>query len=315
MNNSIIVLMPTYNGKEYIISQIESILNQKRVNVHILIRDDGSKDSTVETIKHMYSKDPRIELIEGDNIGCVNGFNFLVKEAVKRSDYNYFAFSDQDDVWDDTKLISGIEYLENSENINKKIPKAYCCNLMISDCNAKPIRPLFQSRVILNKSNMLITNKSSGCTMVFNRAMAQLYSKYPAQHPSYHDYWMALIAIYFGNLYFDNNCHIFYRQHSNNVVGVHNLLNWKHRVKNQIKILFSKGDNTHIETIKAFFNEFKNEFSDSDANKIKLVINYKNSIFNKLRILTSKEFYPDYPILKEPLKHISFVLKVLFSKL
>lgn len=308
--------MTTYNGCEYIISQIDSILNQKYVDVHILIRDDRSKDTTVDTIKQMYSNDPRIELIEGENnIGCVNGFNFLVKEAVKRNKYDYFAFSDQDDVWCETKLSRSIEFIEKFSDFDNNVPKAYCGNLMVSDCNAKPVCPLYYEKEEINKTNILVINKAVGCTMLFNRKMAQFYSEHPAKNPSYHDYWMALIAIFLGKLYFDNTCHIFYRQHRNNVAGVQCLLTWKLRIKHQFNILFAKNDNSHIETIKAFFNEFKNELSCSDAKKFKLIINYKNSIFKKLKILCSFDFYPDCSIFKYPLKHISFVLKILLGKL
>lgn len=315
MKVSILVLMSTYNGQEFVTSQIDSILNQKNVDVKLLIRDDGSKDNTVKIINSKYSNNSRVELILGKNVGCVNSFNELVKEAVKKHDFNYFSFSDQDDVWNDTKLISGIELLEKASNEDYNIPKAYCCNLMISDSEAKPICSLYKFNVNLNTSNMLVSNKATGCTMVFNRAMAQLYSEHPAKSPSYHDYWMGLMAVYFGKLYFDNNCHIFYRQHSNNVVGVHCLLNWNQRVKEHLNVLFSQNDDSHLKTLIAFYNEFKNEFSDSDTKKIKLILNYKKSIFNKIRILSSLDFYPDCPIFKNPLKHISFVLKVLFGKL
>ena len=42
----VLVLMSSYNGEKYIREQIESILNQKGVNVSILVRDDGSSDRT-----------------------------------------------------------------------------------------------------------------------------------------------------------------------------------------------------------------------------------------------------------------------------
>lgn len=314
MLNTILVLMPTYNGQEYIISQIDSILNQKNVDVHLLIRDDGSKDNTVNIIQCKYSSNPKVELFLGNNIGCVNSFNFLVREAVKRKEFEYFAFSDQDDVWDEHKLITGIDKLKTISDPENCIPLVYCCNLMISDSKANPIRPLYTSEVKLKKSNMLVTNKGAGCTMVFNRTIAQIYTEHQAQFPSYHDYWMALIAFFFGKMYFDNTCYIFYRQHTNNVVGLHSLLNWKLRLKNIIKVFLSK-DNSHIDTLTAFYNEFKYKLKESDGKKFLLMINYKKSIFNKIRILCSWDFYPDSSFIKNPLKYFSFVIKVIFEKL
>ena len=314
MNRSILVLMGTYNGQKYVISQIDSILNQKNVDVKLLIRDDGSKDNTVKIINENYSNDPRIELIEGKNIGCVNCFNILVKEASKKQGFDYFAFSDQDNIWDDTKLISGIELLESTKKSHANSPRVYFCNLMIADCNANPIRPLFKTNIGLKKYNMLVTSKAAGCTIVFNKEMAQVYSEHPAQYPSFHDYWMVLIATFFGDIYFDKKCHIFYRQHSNNAVGLHCLLNWRQRLKNQLLIYFSN-DESHFETIKLFYNEFKNRFTYIDNKKFKLLLNYKYSVINKFKILCSLEYYPDCPFFKNPLKYFSFVLKVIFGKL
>ena len=37
----ICILMSTYNGEKYLSEQLDSILNQEKVEVDILIRDDG----------------------------------------------------------------------------------------------------------------------------------------------------------------------------------------------------------------------------------------------------------------------------------
>ena len=45
------ILMSTYNGQTYLQKQIKSILGQTYSNIELLIRDDGSKDQTVEILK------------------------------------------------------------------------------------------------------------------------------------------------------------------------------------------------------------------------------------------------------------------------
>ena len=45
------VLLSAYNGEKYIGEQIDSILNQTYQNIEIYVRDDGSKDKTVEVLK------------------------------------------------------------------------------------------------------------------------------------------------------------------------------------------------------------------------------------------------------------------------
>ena len=50
------VLMSTYNGERYIKEQIDSILSQKDVDIHLLIRDDGFKDRTPLICKEYMDK-------------------------------------------------------------------------------------------------------------------------------------------------------------------------------------------------------------------------------------------------------------------
>lgn len=59
------VLMSTYNGEKYLKEQIDSILNQKGVEVYLTIRDDGSTDHTLEIIDDYVKKDPRVKLLRG----------------------------------------------------------------------------------------------------------------------------------------------------------------------------------------------------------------------------------------------------------
>ena len=44
----IAVLLATYNGRTWLADQVDSILNQTDVDVHIIALDDGSTDGTVE---------------------------------------------------------------------------------------------------------------------------------------------------------------------------------------------------------------------------------------------------------------------------
>ena len=63
MNPKIEILMATYNGEKYIEDQINSIINQTYKNWTLLIRDDGSKDKTLDIIKKYEKVDKRIILL------------------------------------------------------------------------------------------------------------------------------------------------------------------------------------------------------------------------------------------------------------
>ena len=95
------ILMATYNGEKYIKEQIESILNQdtEDFDFTLIIRDDGSTDNTKNIIRE-YVDRGKIIFIEGQNKGAARGFISLLCD---NQGYDYYAFSDQDDVGNHNK--------------------------------------------------------------------------------------------------------------------------------------------------------------------------------------------------------------------
>ena len=120
----VLVLMSTYNGEKYLGQQIESILAQEKVDVHLMIRDDGSTDNTRNVLKR-YENNDRITIKYGKNTGV--GVSFL-KLLYVNMDADYYAFSDQDDVWKKDKLIAGIRKLEEING-----PALYASNQTVTD--------------------------------------------------------------------------------------------------------------------------------------------------------------------------------------
>ena len=82
--------MSTYNGERYINQQIDSILNQESVDVHLFIRDDGSTDRTIEILKQYAALD-NVSVIYGKNIGVIRSYEKLIINAPKG--YRYYDVS------------------------------------------------------------------------------------------------------------------------------------------------------------------------------------------------------------------------------
>ena len=81
---SVLVLMSTYNGDKYLQEQLDSIFSQENVNVDILIRDDGSTDSTISLIQNAMLLHPdRVFLMQGSNLGYARSFTKLLEIAEK----------------------------------------------------------------------------------------------------------------------------------------------------------------------------------------------------------------------------------------
>ena len=78
-----LILMTGFNGEKYICEQIESICRQTLKDWHLLIRDDGSSDKTIDIIRSFMAKDSRIELIknETEQHGAYLNFWTLIEYA------------------------------------------------------------------------------------------------------------------------------------------------------------------------------------------------------------------------------------------
>lgn len=96
---SVLVMMASYNGEKFITEQIDSILSQKGVDVTLRICDDGSNDSTPSICESYTSKyDNVLFEVNKVNKGLAKNFMDMVYDD-NALGFNYYAFSDQDDVW------------------------------------------------------------------------------------------------------------------------------------------------------------------------------------------------------------------------
>ncbi|MDY0361106.1 MAG: glycosyltransferase family 2 protein [Desulforegulaceae bacterium] len=209
------IAMSTYNGEKYLEAQIQSILNQTYPNINILIRDDGSTDSTLEILKSYEKKFESIKIITGQNKGVIESFMTLLEKIP--SDADFVGFSDQDDVWLKNKIERAVAFLSCK---NQDLPLMYFSRLNIVD---NDLNFLYKS-VEINKisfKNSLLENIVTGCTILLNKKAAGIlcgkninYSKLKM-----HDAWIYTVISAFGNIVFDNIPSINYRQHENNLIG------------------------------------------------------------------------------------------------
>lgn len=210
-------LMSTYNGEKYLREQLDSILNQKDADVHIYIRDDGSTDATLDIIREYVAANPeKISLTAGENRGPGRSFMELLYQVPDT--YDYYAFSDQDDVWLEDKLVSGIRFLQECGK------ELYAGNLMCVDAELNPIGPKDRTAPDVSPYGIMVRNEVYGCTMIFSNRLRSLLSD--TRRPDEiilkqrnHDCWIAMVGAVSDMITYDPNCHILYRQHGSNVVG------------------------------------------------------------------------------------------------
>lgn len=87
------VVVPLYNGKNYIENTLQDILNNTERNIEVLVIDDGSRDTGAELVKKMADKDARLRYFWKENGGIASARNY----GLERAKGEYICFLDQDD--------------------------------------------------------------------------------------------------------------------------------------------------------------------------------------------------------------------------
>lgn len=204
------VLMSTYNGERFLREQIDSVLNQSWKNLDILIRDDGSKDQTREILKDYSEKHSNIHIFLEENCGVARSFF----ELLKKSDADFMAFCDQDDIWMERKIEAAVIKLRQKHG-----PVLYCSNKILTDSTGNPMNRQDSRKRRPGFGNAVVECICTGCTTVMNRELAEIIKTRLPDRAILHDWWSYLVACYVGTVIFDEHAYIKYRQHEQNVVG------------------------------------------------------------------------------------------------
>lgn len=208
------VLLSAYNGERFIREQLDSLLNQTVKDVRILIRDDGSSDSTREILQEYCDRYSNICCYFGENKGVRDSFFDLFAHVEEQADF--IAACDQDDVWFPDKLETAVKMLKQISG-----PALYCGRTLLTDEQLHPLEDKIRnSQPRPSYGNALIENICTGCTMVINRELYLLTKDKWPQKSLIHDWWFYQAASCFGTVIYDNEPHIYYRQHGGNVIGL-----------------------------------------------------------------------------------------------
>lgn len=271
--------MSTYNGEKYLKEQIDSLLSQKGVNVNILIRDDGSIDNTISMLREYSQKYDNIEYYSGHNLGPAYSFLDLMK---KSKEADLYAFCDQDDVWDEDKLLVAATKLDE---LDSSKPIMYYSNLRIVDSELNYIR---ESHSYLQehkcKYGALLEYMPTGCTVVFNEITRKFVNEVTPEYLSMHDIWMYVLCKMFGETIYDFESHISYRQHSNNVVGAYKYKTPKIYYE-KFKRLFNPDFQPKFHTAKCLYNNYAKYMSAEDLEVVEELVHYKDGIRQKTKLL------------------------------
>lgn len=307
----VLVLLSTYNGECYLREQLDSLYAQEGIDIYILVRDDGSKDETVKILKNFQASKGKMAIIAGENIGVGPSFLDLINEAVtKYPEYDYYAFCDQDDVWFNHKIETGVIELEKCTGKQKM----FFSGVINTNSNLQPIASSC-IRMVNSFGANLVSNYILGCTMLMNGALLREINKIntipysiPNGKAPIHDAWAAFVAYSLNADVIQSTSELmYYRQHGHNVVGSGHSY-WSIQI-NRVKRYL--GNVTHEKANKCIMalQIYGDEIPPQNRELLQKVANYRNSINSKLRLLFDKRMY-EYGVVE----NIGAFLTILFNK-
>lgn len=299
------ILMATYNGGQFLKEQLDSIENQTYSNWHLIVRDDGSKDDTLEILKTFKEKFPnKVTVVnDGKPSGCAKN-NFF--ELMHYSTNKYISCCDQDDIWLQNKIEIMYQEIKQLENkYSNDVPLLVYSDLYVVDQDMNIIDDSFFNYSLFNKNatcinNFLIENYVTGCAMMFNNSLKEYMLKnYDLKKIIMHDWLAALIAYSFGHAKFLNIPLVKYRQHGDNSVGasspkkISNLIsNAKKGFKFARKVVTNTYDQVEefyrinrLEINKRGLTIIKGYANMKNKSKVKRMIFYKKNGIKKIGLI------------------------------
>ena len=209
------VLMPVFNGERYLRCQLDSILNQDHPCLRILVLDDCSEDGSFQIAMAIAGADRRVTVLRNQqNVGLVRSVGKLLENVTTP----FFALSDQDDIWDSSKLSKSVGALmsNQAELVYSDVRICDGAGHILSESYLKSrrIRPI----VGRDPVPFVFRNPAIGHTIVSTQRVAREAANIP-KDLRFHESWLVAVACRFGNVEFVDEPLGSYRAHDRNLVG------------------------------------------------------------------------------------------------
>lgn len=213
---SVAILLATYNGAAHLQAQLDSFFAQTHTDWRLCVSDDGSSDDTRTIIEQFARNHPahRVTLIEGPRQGYARNFMQLLAQAPEA---DYYAFSDQDDLWLPEKLTRALALMAD---VPAATPALYGARTLYVTADNQPLYPSRLFTKPLCFANALVQSFAGANTMLLNRTAQRLLAEYASLPVVGHDWWAyQLISGVGGVVRYDPEPCLRYRQHAHNVLG------------------------------------------------------------------------------------------------
>ncbi|GGH22413.1 glycosyl transferase family 2 [Alsobacter metallidurans] len=228
---TVAILMGVYDGARFLPAQLDSLARQTHGAWTLYASDDGSTDASGVILDGYAAAwgEERLVRRAGPRQGFAANFLAMVQDPAIEADY--FAFCDQDDLWDADKLARAVAWLDSQ---GPDRPALYASAVRTVDENGRVIGRIDAPRRPPAFGNALVQNVAPGHTMVMNAAARRVLARAAAAGPvSAHD-WLAYAVVtgVGGTMWVDPQPSASYRQHGGNAIGVSRSLGfWLYRIR------------------------------------------------------------------------------------
>lgn len=305
--HEVAILLCTYNGQAYLKQQIDSFLSQTHQKWTLYVSDDGSTDGTLALLEEYQSLigKERIQVFSGPHAGFAENFMSLVRNQSIKADF--FAFSDQDDIWFSEKLERSIRELDS---LPAGRPAVYCSRTRLIDENRKIIgfSPLLKRAPAFQ--NALIQSIAGANTMLFNDAARTLLGRVPTGMTIIaHDWCIYLLTTAFdGTVIYDPEPTLDYRQHNANVIGAST--SFKERIIRIGKLVdgrFKRWSDSNLRILELFEKELTSASFQTLENFRQA---RQSSIIQRLRLMKRSGVYRQTSV-----ENIGLILAICLNKI
>ena len=220
---SLEILLATYNGGKYLPEFLDSLLAQSDDDFVLRVRDDGSKDSTLEVLEGYRSAFSGRMILEADSepSGSSNA-NF--SRLMELTPADHILWADQDDVWLPEKVAVTRQLLRQGEAEGGSETPVYAyTDASPTDANLVPLHESYlrfkktDPEQVTELRHCLVCPPMIGCASGINRRLLELARPVPADAAIGHDWWSFLIASAMGRILHTDQPMMLYRQHETNV--------------------------------------------------------------------------------------------------
>ncbi len=204
------IVIPVYNGAEFLFETINSCMNQSYKNLEIIIIDDGSGDRSEEIILEICQIENRIIYIKNEvNLGLIKSLN----KGIHSSTGKYVIALGQDDLL----RPSHVEVMIS--NMNPDVVFVFCQSDLIDD-KGKIFKPHEElTNTVFDLFRLSKGNCINSCGLMMNRADFIKVKGFTesALYPNYGEWelWIKLASI--GKIVYENRVSSLYRRHTNNI--------------------------------------------------------------------------------------------------